>query len=182
MDRAHLHSTANLGVMGLSPFFRRMGDQDRLSLDMVLHSSLIPCHGIQYSLFGGTEMGYKDKAAAARSQNAARNIEPVFVKIESEGQEIVGRYLSRIEVKGKEKMGNVFYYTFDTDNGAVKTRFGQAFDNTTGAMLKTGAIYSITYKGKKDIGHNQTVRVYEALEIPEDVAEEPTPGGDENPL
>jgi hypothetical protein len=151
-------------------------------MDMARKAGIIPCQGIQYSLFGGTEMGYKEKAATARSQNAALNIEPVFVKIESEGQEIVGRYLSRIEVKGKEKMGNVFYYTFETDTGAVKTRFGQAFDNTMGAMLKAGTIYAITYKGKKDIGHNQTVRQYETLEIPDDVAEDPQPGGDENPL
>lgn len=127
-------------------------------------------------------MGYRDKARAAVAQKAAVNVEPTFVKIVTEGTVICGRYLSRVIVKGKEKMGDVYYYTFDTDDGAIKTRFGQAFDNTTGVMMKEGHIYSVTYQGKKPIGHNQEVRMHETLEIPDDIGDAPADGEEEVPI
>lgn len=113
-------------------------------------------------------MSYADQYKTAQAAHTTRQLTPVFIKWEEEGQTVIGRFLSRSIVKSRSSGGEYSDYVFDTDDGAVHFACGNQFDEKTGNILAVGKVYAITYKGKRDIGKGRRVNEFLCELVPEE--------------
>lgn len=115
-------------------------------------------------------MSYKDLAKEAFEQKTAHELTPEFFQFKEEGDNIVGRFLSKSEVTSSTNKGVYNEYLFDTDDGAIHFHCGAQFDSKVGVVLVQGKIYQITFTGKRDIGSGRRVNNFTVEEIPDPLA------------
>ncbi len=131
-------------------------------------------------------MSYADQYKNAKTQGAAREMVAKYLKLDKEGLQIIGKLMGYTvipeKVVNKKVMPEYRQYLFDTDEGLVKVAPGGNFDGSTGAMMKVGNVYALTFNGKRDIGGGHKVNDFALEEIPSDIGDEPREPGDENPL
>lgn len=114
---------------------------------------------------------YAELYADAEKAGKTRSLMPTFVKLDKKGETLVGRYLSREEVKAQAGTGTFYVYIFETDAGLIKTKFGGASDREWGATLEVDGIYRIVFKGKERLPNGQSINRFEAAQL---VIDEPT--------
>jgi len=105
-------------------------------------------------------MTYLESANKAFSSGQTENMSPAFIEFKTEGQVIVGKFLSRVEVKSNKNDGTYSQYLFDTDDGLIKFHLGKATDTETGDHFIEDNIYHIEYQGNIKIAGGKTVNKF----------------------
>jgi len=108
---------------------------------------------------------YKERYEKAKKAKALKSLTPDYHDWKSDGNEIVGAYVSHAPVEGTLGGKSYNQYIFDTDNGLVKFSLGSAADNEIAAILAPGVIYHIEYAGKEEIGGGRQVNKFAILEL-----------------
>ena len=127
-------------------------------------------------------MTYGDAYKAAKAAKSTRELSPVFVKWEEEGQAVVGKLLNRSLVKSRQSGSEYADYVVDTDDGVVHFACGNQFDEKVGNNLVPGKVYAWTFHGKRDIGKGRRVNDFSLEEVPTDQRDPLFPEGEANPL
>lgn len=122
-------------------------------------------------------MSYKEQLNEAKKAKRLQSLNPTFLTWKEKGQEVVGRYLDRIEVASGVGQGSYYQYLFDTDDGRVKFALGQATDKEVGGLMVRGHVYQISFSGKETIGKGRTINRFQIVEVlaPESSSEEEEP-------
>ena len=105
-------------------------------------------------------MKYAEMLAMAREAKTTRELAPVFIKWEEEGQTVVGKLLTRSIAKSRANDGQYVDYVVDTDDGIIKFHCGNQFDEKVGNTLLPNVVYAWTFKGKRDIGKGRRVNEF----------------------
>jgi hypothetical protein len=116
-------------------------------------------------------MNFQEQYEAAKRANALVNTEPKFLKLEAEGQSMIGRLMGFDEVQSSQGPGKFNMYVFQTDDGMVKTKFGAATDKMTAKFLKIGTIYFIQFLGQQKLPNGTDVNRFRIEEVPEFIEE-----------
>lgn len=127
-------------------------------------------------------MNYADLYKNAVAAKTVRELAPVFVKFEEEGQLVIGKLLSKTTVKSRQSGGSYNDYVVDTDEGTVHFACGNQFDERIGNTLGIGRVYAWTYKGKRDIGKGRRVNEFSCVHVPVEGELFDVPAPEENPL
>ena len=108
---------------------------------------------------------YKEHYDKVKKARSVRQLTPRYIKWESEGQVIIGAYVSHAPVVGR--LGGKTYnqYIFDTDEGLVKFALGTASDNELSAQFERGMIYAITFQGQDEIAGGRKVNKFQVEEF-----------------
>jgi len=120
---------------------------------------------------------YKDQLAKAKKGNTTRSLVPKYHDFKSDGELIVGAFVSLAAVDGQAGEKSYNQYIFDTDEGLVKFHLGSAADNEVAAQFVEGMVYAIEYEGKEEISRNRSVNKFDIFEVmPSDIPKlKPTP-------
>lgn len=110
-------------------------------------------------------MNYKEYADRMRKEKKTKSVTPEFMKLEKKGDTFVGVLKSFDSVKSRMGTGTYNMYVFDTDNGLIKTKFGQATDKEIAGSMEPGNMYAITYEGKTPLPTGVERNTYEVLLI-----------------
>lgn len=108
----------------------------------------------------------KERLEEARKRKGAISLKVEYLKFEKPGDAVLGEFVSKTLIEGKEFDGLYCQYVFNTDAGPVKCHMGGAFDQEYAEMLKPGTLYLIEFTGTDDIGHNRVIKRYNVLEVP----------------
>lgn len=113
-------------------------------------------------------MGYRDDFEAADKAGKTERLS--FAKLPfKEGDQVVGRYLSRELVESNKKgYADSYCYTFDTDEGPATVFFSNSFDEKIGEDLISGDVYMIHYVKKVNIGGSKTWKQIDVFRLPAD--------------
>jgi len=103
---------------------------------------------------------YSEMAAAVDKEGTALDITVGFIKLEKEGDFLIGQLLGLNRIPSKNKEEVYFQYVIDTDQGMIKTAFGSAYDREMTSLLHIGGVYRWTFEGKKPLKNGHTVNVY----------------------
>jgi len=115
-------------------------------------------------------MKYKDMYKEAQKTGELKAISPAYVSFEKEGQQIVGKLLSIIQVESGLATGTYNQYVVDTDDGVVKFHMGQSTDKEISGFIKIDRVYSFTFLEVLKVSRSRTVnkfRVEQLLASPE---------------
>lgn len=110
-------------------------------------------------------MSYQDMFEQAEKAKTGRALSAAYVEFKKAGTQIVGKLVSRNPVSSSQGEGSYNQYLFETDKGMVKCALGTATDNEAGSMMGQGGVYSITFKGKEDIGRGRKINKFDIFEI-----------------
>lgn len=110
-------------------------------------------------------MRYVELFQEAEKNKNIEVVQPLFIKLEKEGETIIGAYVSAHEVLSNLSDGTYNMYVFDTDDGLVKFSLGGSADKDVGGLLRAGEVYCIKYLGKQDIGKGKRVNKYDIRRI-----------------
>ena len=110
---------------------------------------------------------YKKQTAAHK----VIDLDPVFKKLDKKGDFLIGRLLRTEEVKAAAGSGTFLTYTFDTDEGLVKTKLGGATDKAIGVSMAVGAVYRVEFLGKEKLPTGNSVNRWKIEEVLSDGAE-----------
>jgi len=84
----------------------------------------------------------------AKKAKTMKSLGTKYVQWSDEGQQIVGAYLSHLQLPSRN--GGVYnQYLFDTDDGLIKFALGAAVDSEAHEYFERGCVYAITYQGKE---------------------------------
>jgi len=108
---------------------------------------------------------YRQMAEDAAKAKEALQLTPTFVEFKEKGQQIVGAFISRAEIKSSTGKGTYFQYLFDTDDGRVKFHMGSVADSEFGESFTRGVVYLIEFLGKEKIPGGHSVNKWNVLEI-----------------
>ena len=108
---------------------------------------------------------YQELYEAAKKSKATKQLTPEYIKWESEGQQIIGAFISFNSVQSR--LGGTEYnqYIFETDTGLVKFALGRSADSEFTPQLAKGLVYAVTYMGKEKIAGGRSVNRFSVEEI-----------------
>lgn len=112
-------------------------------------------------------MSYKKQFEAAKKAKVIDKINPAFIKFEKVDQTVIGAFLAKGPVSGKDEDSTYNQYLFSTDDGPVKFHLGSVADGEIGAQFVEGQIYAVIYKGKEKISTSREVNKFECYLVPE---------------
>jgi len=91
------------------------------------------------------------------------DITPTFRKFEKPDEYVIGRFLDTLEIESVKTGGRYKQYIFDTTAGRIKFHMGANADKEIGVVMKKGCVYFVQYKGKEEIGNNQSVNKWKVM-------------------
>jgi len=108
---------------------------------------------------------YQELYEAAKKGKATKQLTPEYIKWETEGQQVIGAFISFNPVQSR--LGGTEYnqYIFETDKGLVKFALGRSADSEFTPQLAKGVVYAITYMGKEKIAGGRSVNRFSVEEI-----------------
>jgi len=113
---------------------------------------------------------YEEMARKAEKEGTAKEVTVTFVKLEKEGEVMVGQLMGVQKVVSKKNNGTYLQYLIETDEGLFKVSFGAAFDREMLPILHIGNVYAFTYLGKRDIGGGHSVNIIKTVLVNESEA------------
>lgn len=119
-------------------------------------------------------MTFQQQYDAAKRNNTLVNTEPKFVKLENEGDSLIGRLMGFDEVQSSQGPGKFNMYVFNTDDGLVKTKFGAATDKMIAKFLQPGHVYFAQFLGQQKLPNGTDVNRFRIEEVPEFTGETET--------
>jgi len=108
-------------------------------------------------------MDYEALYKQREKDKQLQDITPTFVKFEKVDDFKIGRFIDTIEIESVKTGGRYMQYIFDTNAGRIKFHMGANADKEIGSVMKKGCVYFIQFKGKEEIGNNQSVNKWKAL-------------------
>ena len=102
---------------------------------------------------------YQEMAEAVDKEGLSSDITIAFRKLEKAGEYIIGQLIGLNRIQGKKADETYFQYVVDTDQGMLKTAFGNAYDGEMIAVLHIGGVYRWTFVEKKLLKNGHTVNV-----------------------
>ncbi len=113
-------------------------------------------------------MSYADKYKAAKDAGQTTELTATFHDFKKDGESVIGKLISRHEVKGKQNGNPYNHYIMETDAGNVKFFCGSVFDNETGNAMEIGGIYAVHYMGQETVKGGNKVNKFSAelIELP----------------
>jgi len=108
---------------------------------------------------------YKDQLAKAKKGKTTRSLVPKYHDFKSDGELIVGAFVSLAAVDGQAGEKSYNQYIFDTDDGLIKFHLGSAADNEVAAQFVEGVVYAIEFEGKEEISRNRSVNKFDIFEV-----------------
>jgi hypothetical protein len=109
-------------------------------------------------------VSYREQFEQAQKEGRTLNLDPTFVKLEKQGDTLIGRLLRRETVKAKAGGGTFDTYIFETDEGLRKTKFGAATDKQIGKSMADGAVYRIEFLGQEKLPEGTKVNRFKIEE------------------
>lgn len=92
-------------------------------------------------------MGYQEAAERAEKSGKLRSLTPKRIKLEKEGDRVVGKLLSIKLVPSTFGDGTYNLYVFETDEGPVVFSLSKATDSRYEGLLEIGRVYVIEHRG-----------------------------------
>lgn len=126
-------------------------------------------------------MSYKSMFDESNKAKTGRTLSAKYVTFEKAGDQIIGKLVGRNKVASQQAAGTYNQYLFETDEGLVKCALGTATDNEAGAMMGKDGVYSVTFKGKEDIGRGRKINKFDIIELSPPL-EKVVGGGDDIPF
>ena len=108
---------------------------------------------------------YQELYNSSKKAKTVKQLTPVYVKWEKEGQMIIGAFISYNPVQSR--LGGTEYnqYIFETDLGLIKFALGRSADSEFTPVLAKGVVYAVTYEGKEKISGGRQVNRFKVEEI-----------------
>lgn len=126
-------------------------------------------------------MTYKSLFDEAKKAKKLVKLAAEYIQFEDKGQQIIGKLLNINHVKSSAGEGYYNQYLFDTDKGKVKFALGTATDTDSGALMKIGGVYSVTYKGQETLSGGRKMNQFD-IQLVVEPTEEPVGGGSDIPF
>jgi len=101
----------------------------------------------------------------AKKGKAVKTLTPQFYKFESEGDQIIGVFISKAHVDSSLGGKGYNQYIFETDEGIIKFGLGQAADTEVAEIFTPGMVYAIEFLEKADISGGRSVNKYNIEKI-----------------
>lgn len=110
-------------------------------------------------------MLYKEMLKRAKESKEIKCLTPTYLTWEKEGQQVVGKFISTVEVDSSLSEGKYSQYLVETDEGLVKFALGTATDRELIPLLKPGYVYLFTFKGREELSGGKRVNKFSIDEI-----------------
>lgn len=108
---------------------------------------------------------YKQMYDEAAKAKAVKSLKPRYHDWKSDGNVLIGAFISLSAVDGALGGKSYNQYIFDTDEGHVKFSLGGAADNEVAAIFSPGVVYHIEYQGKEEIAGGRQVNNFIISEV-----------------
>lgn len=106
-------------------------------------------------------MTYEQIFEAAVKEGQVRDMIPVFKSWDTEGDILIGRFISYTQIQSSENDGTYLQYLLDTDIGYVKFSLGVMADRDLASTLEVGKIYAFRFLGKEKLKGGRTVNKFQ---------------------
>lgn len=112
-------------------------------------------------------MSYEEMYAKAKAKGMTEQLAYEIKNEWAEGELFVGRLKDMAPVHFTETNTDATGYLFETDKGLIQTTLGAGVDTQMDGKWVIGAVYAITYKGKKQLSGSRVLKLYDIELVPE---------------
>ena len=120
-------------------------------------------------------MNYGQLYAQKKVAGELVSLTPVFKKWEMDKSDnppvVIGEFISKSEVMKKGEAQGYNNYIFKTDDGPISFNLGKHVEEKLDSEFIVGAIYSVEYTGKKDLGDGKRLNMFEIFKLADSVEE-----------